>query len=66
MENRIFLNSLNNGVIILDKDLTVIFWNTWLEAHTGKIFDQEEGKRLDEIFPEVARSPMRKDVPKGM
>ena len=53
MDNRIFLNSLNNGVIILDKELKVIFWNTWLEAHTGKMFAREEGKRLNEIFPEV-------------
>lgn len=53
MQNRIFLNSLNNGVIILDKELRVVFWNTWLEAHTGKVFSREEGKRLDEIFPEV-------------
>lgn len=61
MQNRIFLNSLNNGVIILDKALQVVFWNTWLEAHTGKVFAQEEGKRLDAIFPEVdAKSLERK------
>ena len=46
MQNRIFLNSLNNGVIILDKELHVRFWNTWLEAHTGKIFVEEKGKKL--------------------
>lgn len=61
MENRIFLNSLNNGVIILDKELHVRFWNTWLEAHTGKIFADEEGKKLHEVFPEVdAKSLERK------
>ena len=61
MENRIFLNSLNNGVIILDRELKVIFWNTWLEAYTGRMFTQEEGKRLNEIFPEVdAKSLGRK------
>ena len=61
MQNRIFLNSLNNGVIILDKELHVRFWNTWLEAHTGKIFVEEKGKKLHEIFPDVdAKSLGRK------
>ncbi|RBQ29333.1 ATP-binding protein [Aliarcobacter vitoriensis] len=31
----IITNTVDNGIIVLNKDLTVIFWNKWLELRTG-------------------------------
>jgi len=34
--NNIIFNAVDNGIIILDKDLSIIGWNHWLEIFTGK------------------------------
>ena len=31
----IICNTVDNGIIVLDKDLRVLFWNRWLETRTG-------------------------------
>lgn len=31
----IICNTVDNGIIVLNKDLTILFWNRWLETRTG-------------------------------
>ncbi len=62
MQNRIFLNSLNHGVIILDTDLRVRFWNAWLCAYTGVEVDPDAGSRLDVLFPEVDVRTLKRKI----
>lgn len=31
----IICNTVDNGIIVLNKDLKVFFWNRWLETRTG-------------------------------
>ena len=31
----IICNTVDNGIIVLDKDLRVLLWNRWLETRTG-------------------------------
>lgn len=60
--NRLFLDSVNNGVIVLDDELTIHFFNSWLEAHTEKKRDTVIGKKITEVFPEVKKATLKRKV----
>lgn len=49
------LDKINQGIIILDKDLKIVFWNTWLKQYTGKSREATMGKKLDQLFPHMSR-----------
>lgn len=58
-----FLDSIYNGACILDNELTIRFWNKWLEAHTSLFREEVIGKKITELFPEInARQLKRKIV----
>jgi len=40
-------NTIDNGIIILDKDLEVHFWNKWLESRTKISFDEIKNKKVN-------------------
>lgn len=42
----IICNTVDNGIIVLNKDLKVFFWNRWLETRTGI----EANSIIDKIF----------------
>ncbi|MDF1880709.1 response regulator [Sulfurimonas sp. MAG313] len=56
------LNSLNNGIIIVDKDLEILFWNTWLELHTQYVPQEAVGKTLLELFPALKVSSLKRKI----
>ena len=59
--NKKLLSNIDNGVIILDEDLTIYYFNKWLEIHTSlKEVDLLE-KNLIDIFPNInAKTLLRK------
>lgn len=50
------LDAVSNGLIILDAQGKILFWNQWMQVHSG--IDQTEvlGKELQELFPELLSS----------
>ncbi|KPK30786.1 MAG: diguanylate cyclase [Nitrospira bacterium SG8_35_1] len=46
-------DSLNIGIIILDRDLKVEKWNRWMEAHSGIEEKQIAGTSIFEAFPDL-------------
>jgi diguanylate cyclase (GGDEF)-like protein len=54
MNNLFFLNvldKLNEGIIILNKDLEICMWNGYLESFTGKIKEEVIGKKIYDVSP---------------
>ena len=46
-------NTVDNGIILINKNLEVKFWNRWLEIRTGINFKDIENKNLRDFYPEV-------------
>jgi diguanylate cyclase (GGDEF)-like protein len=56
------LDIIENGVVIIDENLKVFFWNKWLEINT-KIFKNEiESNNLDDIFPDVSFNSLKRKI----
>ncbi len=56
------LNEGSNGVILIDGDNRVVFWNRWMEKKTGLSSETVGGSSLTEIFPELTGSRIVKAV----
>lgn len=55
------LNSMEMGVVVVDKELNIHYWNPWLEVHSGLAKEKVVGEKLDQLFTEVkSRSLIRK------
>lgn len=48
------IDSLQTGVILLDREGQIQSWNKWMARHSGLEFSDVQGRRLGEIFVEVA------------
>ena len=46
-------NQLNSGVIILDFDCNIIYWNNFLDIYANKPLVNFQGKSIFEAFPEL-------------
>ena len=56
------LDALENGVIITDKDLKLLFWNRWLSVRTGISQEKAQGKSLPELFPDTSFSILKRKI----
>lgn len=48
-------NKANMGMLIIDRQLTVVLWNGWLERFTGKSKEEVIGQNLLEVCPRFKR-----------
>jgi len=46
-------DTVDNGIILLDQNLEVYFWNNWLETRTNISLSQIKNKNLQEFFPNI-------------
>lgn len=51
-----------NGMIILNKDLTVLLWNKWIEGASGISKEEAIGQLLWELFPGMSGSRIDKSI----
>ncbi|MCV6608193.1 MAG: HAMP domain-containing histidine kinase [Campylobacterales bacterium] len=58
----LFLDSVNSGVVVVNSDLNVKFFNSWLEAHTDKKRDEVIGRPITEVFPEIKEKVLSRKV----
>jgi len=47
------VQSIDNGIVVLDDNLYIYHYNRWLELHTGKKESQVLHKKLNEVFQEI-------------
>lgn len=45
------LNKLNNGIVLIDKDLKIQFWNDWIMNKTGLVIVEVLGKPIAQFAP---------------
>jgi len=50
------LESINIGIVIIDKDLNIIEWNSWMESYSDKSKSDVEGQNILKVYPELDRS----------
>jgi len=59
-KDEIIFNTVNNGIIILDKELNILAWNKWLEIFT-KIKEQDIlNKNLCTVFPYINEKKLQR------
>lgn len=51
----VLLQSIDVGIVILNKDYTVQVWNTFMENHSGRLPRDVRNKNLFELFPEIPK-----------
>ena len=49
------VDSLNNGVVVIDHDMRILVWNRWMQQHSGLGQDQVINKKIDQLFPEIVK-----------
>jgi len=53
------MQSLNLGIVVLDRDLRIVFWNRWLEEHSRLECAQVIGRDITKLFPELEQKGFR-------
>jgi len=51
--SNLICNTLDNGIILIDKDFNVHFWNRWLERRTNITSEEIIGKNIIDFFPKI-------------
>jgi signal transduction histidine kinase len=49
----VICNTVDNGIILINKDLEVKFWNRWLEIRTGINSKEIIGKNIKDFYPQI-------------
>ncbi len=62
MDHLMLLDLMDNGIMLLDKELEICFWNQWLEFHTNLSKNDAIGKKLPELFPEIIKKNLKRKV----
>lgn len=55
-------NTIDNGVIIIDKELKVHFWNKWLETRTNINYSKIVSKNIKEFFPNINDKKLKRKI----
>ncbi len=56
------LSVINNGVIILDEQLQIHYYNKWMQLHTKLKEDNVLGKKLYDIFPTINKKTLIRKI----
>jgi len=56
------LSVINNGVIILDEQLQIHYYNKWMQLHTKLKEDNVLGKKLYDIFPTINKKTLMRKI----
>ena len=56
------VDQIGNGIVLLDKDLNVFFWNRWLEIHSSIAREEIVGKNIQEFFPQTSFDLLRRKI----
>lgn len=59
---RPLIERINVGVLLLDREYQVVFWNSFLQTHSGKQAEEVVGRNLFDCFPELPRKWLEKKI----
>ena len=57
-----FLQNIDHGVIVLDSDLNVIFWNRWLQIRLNISYKDIKEKNIISFFPNIKEKTLRRKI----
>ena len=55
-------DTVDNGIILLDENLQVHYWNNWLETRTNISSDDIKNKKLQEYFPDINKKTLIRKI----
>ena len=58
----IICNTVDNGIIVLDKDLRVLFWNRWLETRTGLEASNIINKNILDFYSNIDEKKLKRKI----
>jgi len=61
-ENRKLFDLFNFGILILDDDLEVKYWNNWLSFFTQIDSSKVEGKFLTDVFDSIEENKLKRSI----
>ena len=56
------ISNIDNGIIILDDELNIYYYNRWLEIHTGLNESEVLHKKLDKIFESIKSKTLKRKI----
>ena len=56
------VSSIDNGIIILDEELNIFYFNQWLEIHTHLKKNDVLNKKLHELFPSINVKTLQRKI----
>jgi len=56
------IHSVDNGIVILDTNLKIYYYNKWLEIHTGIKESYALEKNLDSLFPQINTKTLKRKI----
>lgn len=58
----VICKTIDNGIIVLNRDLEIIFWNQWLETRTNIKSDSIISKKITNIFPNIDEKRLKRKI----
>jgi len=58
----ILLETIDNGIILIDENLNILFWNIWLETRSGIKSNDIINKSILEFFPEIKENVFKRKI----
>lgn len=58
----VICKTIDNGIIVLDKDLNVVFWNQWLSTRTNIKAESITGKKITDIFINIDEKRLKRKI----
>ena len=56
------LSNIDNGIIILDEELHIYYFNKWLEIHTSIKQKDILTKKLDDLYPNINTKTLKRKI----
>lgn len=56
------IERINVGVLLLDHEYQVVFWNSFMQTHSGKMAAEVVGRNLFDCFPELPKKWLEKKI----
>jgi len=58
----VLLDALEHGVMIVDEEFNIVYWNQWLEINTGHPYSSVMGKSLLTFYPEIDYRTLQRKI----
>ena len=58
----VIFDTIDNGIILLDEDMTILYWNKWLEIKTEIAKEDILNKNLYEVFSTIKEKNLKRKI----